>query len=103
MAFNGTEGAPISISEGAQLTQNFRNNMPNQPIAQFVGRKWLEALLAQEGAEGIRIYNGMDEEGNIKPVMVAANAQQNDVLDLIVDQTFGCPSYCPTIPNPLNS
>ncbi len=32
MAFNGTEGAPISISEGAQLTQNFRgysSGIPN--------------------------------------------------------------------------
>ncbi|MES2379434.1 MAG: hypothetical protein V4538_00225 [Bacteroidota bacterium] len=102
MSFNGNEGAPISIQDAAQLTKNFRATFPNQPIANFVGEEWIKQLLSQEGAKGLRIYNGLDAEGNIKPIIVAANSVENDMLELAINYTVPCPSRCSSA-NPLNS
>lgn len=102
MSFNGTEGAPIGIDEAAQLTANWRNTNPGQAIAHFIGRDNVEALLNQEGAMGIRIYYGISDDGEMKPIFVAASSDENDMLDLAIDFTLPCPNRCSSA-NPLNS
>jgi hypothetical protein len=102
MAFNGTEGALIPIEEAAEMTANYRSENPNSTIAHFFGREILEQLLEQDSCEGIRIYYGISNEGQSELVLVGADAQEDDILDLIADRSMPCPKACST-PNPLNS
>ncbi len=105
MAFNGKEGGAISLTDGAAMTSAYRGSSLNGgTLGQFLGKDILEQLLAQESAVGIRIYYAADpnEDSVQKVVLVAADAEENDMLDLVVDLAFPCPSKCGAS-NPLNS
>ena len=102
MAFNGTEGEEITLDEGAAMTAAYRLANPDRIIAGFYGRDILEELLAVPGAKGIRIYYGLDSDGNNETVLVAADADGNDILSLVVDRNKPCPKWCSSA-NPLNS
>ncbi len=102
MAFNGTEGNPISTVEAAAMTLAFRTLSLNGNIGGFIGREHIEDLLARPGSKGIRIYFGIDLLGGLKPILVSADASGNDDLGLIVDNSKTCPPTC-GIANPLNS
>ncbi len=115
MAFNGTEGKFITLAEGAALTQEYRAKFLNGNVkrkAIFFGREKLEALLAQDNCEGLRMYFGAVEQGEpgnswdeLELVIVGADANKNDQLgenDKILDAGSPCPDYCSTA-NPLNS
>lgn len=102
MAFNGKEGGAISLEEASQMTANYRGKNPNSTIAHFFGKDILSKLINVKGAKGIRMYYGIDSEGNKQLVLVAADADQNDILELIVDVSSPCPNWCSEL-NPLNS
>lgn len=102
MAFNGTEGGAITIGEASALTSQYRESNPNQTIAHFFGREILEQILEQSDCVGIRIYYGIDADGNRELVLVGADENENDILDLIADISTPCPKACSS-PNPLNS
>ncbi len=102
MSFNGNEGEPISLEQGAELTARYRINHPNSIRAGAVGRANVEALLAQSDCRGIRIYLGESTEGKTEFVLVGVDANGNDILELIVDKLFPCPTNCGST-NPLNS
>lgn len=91
--FNGSEGNEITLSEGHNLTENFQTTYPTFPIAQYLGSDFLKKLLAVDGAVGIRFYNGMDTEGNIKLVCVAVDEDDIDLLSVICDNTFRTPPF----------
>ncbi|MFA9210674.1 MAG: hypothetical protein ACEQR5_02520 [Moraxellaceae bacterium] len=102
MSFNGTEGEAISLETGATYTKNYRDENPTGVQSAFYGRDLLEALLAQPGSMGIRVYYGLNEDGIQELVLVSADADENDNLNLIVDKSIKCPPRCPT-KNALNS
>lgn len=102
MSFNGTEGEAISLETGATYTKNYRDENPDGVQSAFFGRDLLEALLAQPGSMGIRIYYGLNEDGIQELVLVSADADENDDLNLIVDKSHKCPPRCPK-KNALNS
>jgi hypothetical protein len=102
MAFDGTEGGEITLSEGAALTKEYRSRNSSSIKAHFFGKEVLSQLLDQEGCMGIRMYYGQDEDGNSELVLVGADASENDMLDLIIDNSVPCPNYCSS-PNALNS
>lgn len=93
MAFNGTEGSFIDLNEGAGLTKTYRTNHKNKKIAQFFGREKLLTLLSQTDAVGIRIYFG-ERDGEIELVLVAADANENDIIGKILDSGVSCPTNC---------
>ncbi len=101
MAFNGTEGSFISLNDGAVLTKTYRTNHKNKKIAQFFGKDKLLDLLNQTGAMGIRIYFG-ERDGDLELVLVAADANENDLLDKILDKGWSCPTNC-SVNNALNA
>ncbi len=101
MAFNGSEGKFITLSEGADLTGEFRSSNPTQPLAYFFGRDKLEELLAQDNCMGIRIYFG-EKNNSLQLVLVSADDNQDDLLDKILDKGSTCPPYSSTS-NDLNS
>lgn len=102
MSFNGNEGEPISLEQGAELTARYRANHPESIKAGAVGRTHVEALLNQSDCRGIRIYLGESAEGKTEFVLVGVDSNGNDILDLIVDKLFPCPFNCSSS-NPLNS
>lgn len=101
MAFNGSEGEFITLSEGADLTSEFRSSNPSQPLAYFFGRDKLEELLAQDNCMGIRIYFG-EKNNSLQLVLVSADDNQDDLLDKILDYGAEFPPYTSTS-NDLNS
>lgn len=101
MAFNGTEGAAIPLEVASQMTSAYREANPNSTLAHFFGNDILNQLLAQEGCVGIRMYYGI-QDGAKELVLVGVDADENDLLELIVDRSMPCPKLCSTA-NPLNS
>ena len=102
MSFNGTEGGPITSTVATAMTKRYRKDCPGQVKAHFYGRETIQALLDQDNCMGIRIYYGIKEDGSKELVLVGATADENDMLNLIMDISISCPTCCST-PNFLNS
>ena len=99
--FNGTEGEPIDLAQAAAWTAGYRgaegeNAEGNVTKAHFFGREILHKLLDQEGCMGIRMYYARDEKGQKQLVLVGADAEGNDMEDLVVDGSRVCPPDCST-------
>lgn len=102
MAFDGTEGAEITLSSAAQMTKNYRSENPHDTLAHFFGKDILNRILDQEGCVGIRFYYGLETNGIKQIVIVGVDRDENDLTNLVADMSFPCPNAC-SAPNPLNS
>jgi hypothetical protein len=104
MSFDGNEGKVVSLEEAAIWTANFRNSIqPGETIAHFIGKNKLLELLEQENCVGVRIYYGLDENGDKNLVFVGADENENDIVEgLVMEYTYKCPPRC-SDKNPLNS
>jgi len=102
MSFNGTEGGSISLTTGAALTAEYRKQNPGETKGHFFGKDILHDLLNQQGCMGIRMYYGLDEDGNKELVLVGADANENDMTALVADLSMPCPGVCGNA-NVLNS
>lgn len=94
MEFDGTEGGFISMEEAQVLTGNYRRNHEGGVYAHFFGREKLLELLRLEGAMGIRIYLGQDDDGVSKLVLLAADSSGANIENLILDLSYPCPPTC---------
>lgn len=101
MSFNGKEGGIISLQDGAAMTARYRTNFPTQIKARFFGKEILEKILNQSGAMGIRMYFAQNANNEMELVICAADANENDMLDMVGDMALSCPSRC-GIQNNLN-
>jgi hypothetical protein len=99
------------------LKDEFHDN-GTLPTCETFDRAAFDQLLAQEGCVGIRIYYGMDEDLNIKLVVVGVDENDQDIRqstsnlrnvktnDTINEPVFAlsdslrCPPYCPPPPPP---
>lgn len=102
MAFNGREGGQITLSEGADMTAKYRDNNPNELKGHFFGKDILKQILNQEGCMGIRMYYGIDDDEEKALVIVGADANEDDMTDLVADISMPCPNRCGSS-NSLNS
>lgn len=107
MPFNGTEGSEIDITTAADYTANYRLEYPGSVQAIFMGKDILNAILAQEGCMGIRVYLGKTAAGSsdFELVFVGADANENDMINnggIVADEGIKCPPKCGSI-NSLNS
>jgi hypothetical protein len=107
----------ISLEEAIQLTTRFQSDRPaDMAICETFEKASVLKMLQVEGAEKFRIYYGKKENGEICAVLVAADAEGNDILPdatssskttdeedeaLILDESFRCPYACPP-ESPLN-
>ena len=100
----------ISLAEAIQLTTRFQSNRPeDMPICETFEKTSVLAMLAVAGAEKFRIYYGEKENGEVCAVLVAADADGNDILPpltvgakdteeddaLILEDSYRCPYACP--------
>lgn len=101
MSFDGTEGGKITLKDGGTMTAKYRQNNPGQRLGHFFGKDILNQILEQNGYMGIRMYYAMDANGNKELVIVGADADENDMTNLVADVSCPCPPCGDT--NPLNS
>lgn len=102
MAFNGTEGGAISIEHASEMTAAYRSENPEGRLGLFMGKEVLLSILNQTGCKGIRVYFAKDIAHNENElVFVGADANENDMLTIVADNGFPCPSRCGS-KNPLN-
>lgn len=94
MAFDGSEGGQISLDEGANMTSRYREENPNEIKGHFFGKDILKEILNQDGCMGIRMYYGINEKGEKELVIVGADSDQNDMLEIVGDISLPCPSRC---------
>lgn len=116
MAFNGTEGTFITISEGSTMTKDYRDSFltnDRKRKAIFFGKEKLQAILNQPECMGIRCYFGaveVSEDGKkwqeLSLVLVGADESENDQLaanNHVLNHGAPCPMQCDTNGSPLNS
>lgn len=103
MPFTGSENHSIPLQDAADLTANYRNANPGEPIGWFYGKYAINDILAQPGCVGVRIYNGQTATGVRNLVITGVDAAGNDLYNgLLAEYGVMCPTNCSTL-NPLNS
>ena len=102
MSFDGTEGGAIPLSDASAMTANYRSHNRGKIIARFFGKEILHEILNQEGCVGIRVYYALDADNQNQLILVGADSDENDILDLVADLSHPCPLTCSSA-NPLNS
>jgi hypothetical protein len=96
-------GSIITLAAGSKMTKSFRTNYPNATKAVYYTADVYEDLLAQNGCEGIRIYNAINEDGKLTNVMVGVDKDGNDMTTgKVYDGGLPSPPATPQS-NPLNS
>jgi hypothetical protein len=101
MSFNGNEGEQITLSEGGAYTLRYRSENPNAVKGVFFGRDHIEQILAQSDCKGLRMYFAKNADGSPTLVVVGADSNENDQLNLIFQRLLPCPDRCSTA-NALN-
>ena len=105
----------ISLAEAIELTTRYRNNpLPDLPLCETFDKSSVAALLAQPGCHSFRIYLGRKKDDSVCSVLVAADANGQDILPppqrneltdgddgILLEDAFRCPPACPP-PSPLN-
>lgn len=135
MSDKTTNDHRIPLDKAKKMTRFLRDhrgqkNLPGQlgdiiPICETFDRADFDALLAQPGCTGVRIYYGMDDALGLHAVIVGVDAQDRDMLPtttttstgtgpmvtatettttedfIILDDGIRCPPQCPP-PSDLN-
>ncbi len=94
MAFNGEEGGEITKEAGGALTKEYRRLNPGDRKGHFFGKDILNEILDQTGCMGIRMYYGVDDNGDKELVIVGADTNEDDMMDLVGDLNVPCPNAC---------
>lgn len=95
MAFDGKEGEVVSLQDAASWTAAYRDANPGAVKAHFIGKDNINAILAQTGCMGIRVYHGIVEGEGPCLVFVGADGNERDLQNgVIVERTPKCPPFC---------
>jgi len=107
----------ISLQQAIDMTTRYRQNKSAVIDPAYSGNDILsicntfnkadiEALLAKPECAAIRLYYGMNEDLQVRPMLVAVDKNDNDILppdavddgaigEFIADNTVFCPPICP--------
>lgn len=96
-------GSIITLADGSTKTARFRRKFSNETKAVYYSSNVYNDLMAQDGCVGIRIYNAIDEDGNLTNVLVGVDTNGDDMYTgTLINYGAICPPICPP-KNPLNS
>lgn len=70
----------------ARLPGNYLDSAFNLPNAEMFNRDAIAALLNAKGADGIRIYLGKDEKGQVRLVLLPVDGKGNDIHTTLVSR-----------------
>ncbi len=108
-AFNEKVGEDIGYELGAKMIKAYFDQNQDDVLAYFMGRNQIEAILAQPGVVGIRMFNAMNDLGIKQLVLVGVDANGNNILHytttgdngeiikkkgIVADRAKICPPYC---------
>jgi len=109
--FDKSTGAPISKADSDKKAKKWKDNK-NKKVetnASFIGRDWIEKLLAKPGCTGIWVNYGESEDGkSLEPYFIAGDKDGNYIMsdetksnasvaasDDIINFSTKCPPDCP--------
>ncbi|HVZ96689.1 MAG TPA: hypothetical protein VG847_07425 [Chitinophagaceae bacterium] len=111
---SNTTNHEISLQEAIDMTTLYRQYRPsNFPVSEMFEKDAIDRLLSVEGCANLRIYLGMKEDLQVDTILVAANADGEDILPssaapvssgndpIILEDGYRCPDDCPQS-SPLN-
>jgi hypothetical protein len=79
---NGFQQAKKELS--SQLPKHYLDSAFNLPDAEMFNRDAIAALLNAKGAKNLRIYLGRDEKGQVRFVLLPADAEGKDILTTLI-------------------
>ena len=102
-------GAFVTRPVAIDMITTYQEQVPGSIKSNLYGREVYETLLTIPGCEGIRIFNGINKEGDhafvlvpvdamhqvIRNCQVVTNAGMLFIEDPIFDNGLACPPYCP--------
>ncbi len=98
-----TYGEFIDLDQAKVYLKKFRIKYPEYIKGEVFTKSFIEELLEQDDCEGIRIYNGIDDDGVGCFVLVATNSADEDMADqLLLEGGNACPDFCDDL-SPLNT
>jgi len=98
LPLTGHEVQSISLSDAVTLTRNFRISSPSTTVyGEYFSKDAIQGMLAQTAAVGIRVYYGRKSDGTPVLVLVAVNANGQDMsAGLLTEDGLPCPPICDT-------
>lgn len=108
-SFAPTVGEDIGYEAGAKMIKRWHDENPDDVLASFTGREIIEAILAQPGCTGIRMFNAINDMGIKQLVLVGADANGDNILEyttigengevvknkgIVADRNTICPPSC---------
>lgn len=71
-------GSFISDEKANTMASNYQIANPEGVFTHTVGKDVLNEMLSQDGVEGIRVYQALDDEGTLKLVIVGVDKFNNN-------------------------
>jgi hypothetical protein len=105
----------IPLEEAVVMTRNYRLLKDGLLKPEYLGknvlanseafsREQVQVLLDKPGCETLRVYYGIDDDLKLHAILVAADAEGNDMLEgeeTVLERAIRCPDTCPP-PSVLN-
>lgn len=105
MTLTGNEDHRITLTEAAEMTKRFRDQLPSTGgiIAHCFGKEAVQSVLNQTGCVGLRLYFGIDANNVEHLVGTGVDSSGNDLYTgSLIERTLICPLEC-SATNPLNT
>lgn len=97
--FNKKVGKKIPKEEATRHIDNWKKKSNIKTHSSFFGSDVINEILATSGCVGIRIHYGLDQEGNLTPILtpevdqgVAEKASETGMNTY--NASVNCPPYC---------
>ncbi len=88
-------GEQIDLETALTLVREYRSRYPGTTVASLVSVSALRLILDQPGCAGIRIYQGMNPDRSLAPVLVGVDVSGNDMTSgVLIERLGGCPPLC---------
>lgn len=85
----------IGLTEARELISRHKRAYPGQKSASVFTRLPLDAILAQVGCVGVRMYYGMNPDQTPCLILVGVDELGNDIDEgVIAEKSFLCPPFC---------
>ncbi|MFL5744925.1 MAG: hypothetical protein ACJ751_09690, partial [Niastella sp.] len=102
-------GALISLEKAKEMIESWQNQEPEAVKSILYGRNIFEQLMQVPGCVGIRVFNGLNDDGQQAFVFVPVGERNQNILNYsvykengmvvveapIADGGLPCPTYCP--------
>jgi hypothetical protein len=82
-------GELISEELGAKMVKNFQDKYPDMQTNFSIGREIIEKILSQPGCAGLRLFNSMDDQGNVSLVYIAVDHKGRTIDEYTVVEETG--------------